>query len=75
LPHPRFIKIKDRDLADEYSLSRLPSLVYFRSGIPVVYHSDLTDEEEVLEWLIQHQGRESPKNVSQFKLFNRLNNS
>lgn len=36
-------------------MTELPSLVYFRNGIPVVYHGDLRDEEEVLEWLIQHQ--------------------
>ena len=52
----RFVKIKDAKLAEEYSLVQLPALVYFRGGIPVVYHGDLEDEEEeVLEWLIQHQ--------------------
>eukprot|EP00094_Tigriopus_californicus_P009562 TCALIF_09219-PA protein Name:"Protein of unknown function" AED:0.40 eAED:0.40 QI:0/-1/0/1/-1/1/1/0/681 len=51
----RFVKIKDRELAEEFSLKDLPSLVYFRNSIPVVYHGDLTDETEVLEWLIQHQ--------------------
>ncbi len=51
----RFIKIRDRELAEEYSLTRLPALVYFRGGIPVVYHGDLLSEEDVLEWLIQHQ--------------------
>lgn len=51
----RFVKIFDTELADEYSLTELPSLVYFRNGIPVVYHGELDDETEVLEWLIQHQ--------------------
>lgn len=51
----RFVKINDKELADEYSLKTLPALVYFRAGIPVVYHGDLRDEPEVLEWLIQHQ--------------------
>ena len=51
----RFVKIRDRELAEEYSLAALPSLVYFRSGIPVVFTGDLSDEEDVLEWLIQHQ--------------------
>ncbi len=40
-------------LADEFSLGvggdgRLPALVYFRAGMPVVYHGDLTDEDEVV---------------------------
>ena len=51
----RFVKIRDRELAEEYSLAQLPSLVYFRSGIPVIFTGDLADEEDVLEWLIQHQ--------------------
>ena len=53
----RFVKIRDRELAEEYSLAALPSLVYFRGGIPVVFTGDLSDEEDVLEWLIQHQVR------------------
>lgn len=47
----RFVKIRDKTLADEYSLGgRLPALVYFRHGIPVVYQGDLADESEVLTW-------------------------
>ena len=54
--HNRFVRIFDRDLAEEYSLThRLPALVYFRRGIPLVYTGDLSDEPEVLEWLILHQ--------------------
>ena len=51
----RFVRIFDRDLAEEYSLPGLPTLVYFRRQIPLVYTGDLTDEPEVLEWLILHQ--------------------
>jgi len=51
----RFVRIFDTDLAADFSLYKLPSLVYFRNGIPVVYEGDLRDEAEVLEWLIQHQ--------------------
>jgi hypothetical protein len=43
-------------LAGDFSLNKLPALVYFRNGIPVVFEGDLKDEAEVLEWLIQHQG-------------------
>ncbi len=51
----RFVRIRDKQLAEDFSLKRWPSLVYFREGIPVVYQGDLKDEAEVLEWLIQHQ--------------------
>ncbi len=54
----RLVKINDPDMADDFSLDRLPSLAYFRRGIPVVYDGDaddLKDGPEVLEWLIKHQ--------------------
>ncbi|CAG0889024.1 unnamed protein product, partial [Cyprideis torosa] len=50
-----FVKINDEDLADEYSLDKLPSLVYYRKQIPIVYDGDLTDEESVLEWLVRNK--------------------
>jgi len=51
----RFVRIQDEKLAEDFSLEAIPSLVYFRGGIPIVYQGDLTDEAEVLEWLIQQQ--------------------
>ena len=51
----RFVRILDLDLAGDFSLTKLPALVYFRNEIPVVFEGDLKDEAEVLEWLIQHQ--------------------
>ncbi|ODM96284.1 putative protein disulfide-isomerase C1F5.02, partial [Orchesella cincta] len=47
-----FVKINDDELADEYNLDVLPSLVYYRNQIPIVFDGDLTKEEEVLEWII-----------------------
>lgn len=32
-----FVKINDEALADEYSLDSLPTLVYYRHRIPIVY--------------------------------------
>lgn len=32
-----FVKIADEELAEEYSLATLPTLVYYRNSIPVVY--------------------------------------
>lgn len=34
------VKINDPDLADEYSLGSLPSLVYYRKRIPVVFDGE-----------------------------------
>jgi len=51
----RFIRIKDPELADDYSLRKIPCLVFFRREIPVVYAGELKDEQEMLEWLIKNQ--------------------
>ena len=68
----RFVKIQDDYLTEEYSLGKLPALVYFRKKIPVVYFGDLMDETEVLEWLIQHQSsvddEDSVESVTNAKL-------
>ena len=32
-----FVKIADEELAEEYSLSSLPTLVYYRNSIPVIF--------------------------------------
>ena len=32
-----FVKIADEELAEEYSLSSLPTLVYYRNNIPVIF--------------------------------------
>lgn len=36
-----FVKINDDDLAEEYSLWSLPTLVYYRNGIPIIYEGTL----------------------------------
>ncbi|XP_021959977.1 uncharacterized protein LOC110855885 isoform X3 [Folsomia candida] len=50
-----FVKIQDDELADEYNLESLPSLVYYRLEVPIVFDGDLTNEEDVLEWLITNK--------------------
>ncbi|XP_074599634.1 hulk isoform X2 [Brevipalpus obovatus] len=48
-----FVKISDQALAFEYGLEEMPSLVYYRRKIPIVYQGDLENEEAVLEWLFE----------------------
>ncbi|KZS03022.1 Uncharacterized protein APZ42_034433 [Daphnia magna] len=54
-----FVKIADEELAEEYSLASLPTLVYYRNSIPVIYEGDLMREEDVLEWLVQNKNTAS----------------
>ncbi|XP_045469597.1 uncharacterized protein LOC123677131 isoform X1 [Harmonia axyridis] len=50
-----FVKINDEALAEEYNLGTLPALVYYRHQIPIIYEGELTKEDDVLEWLVQHK--------------------
>ena len=39
----------------DYSLPKLPCLVFFRREIPIVYAGELSDEHEMLEWMIKNK--------------------
>ncbi|XP_069688963.1 uncharacterized protein hlk isoform X3 [Periplaneta americana] len=58
-----FVKIADEQLADEYNLEHLPALVYYRHQIPIIYTSELTREEDVLEWLVQNKSTGDEEDV------------
>jgi len=59
----RFLRIHDKELADDFSLPRLPSLVFFRKEIPIVYAGDLADEHEMLEWMIKNKSSADDEDV------------
>ena len=59
----RFLRINDPELADDYSLTRVPCLVFFRKEIPIVYAGDMNDENEMLEWLIKNQSSADDEDV------------
>ncbi|XP_063533402.1 uncharacterized protein LOC134743724 isoform X4 [Cydia strobilella] len=58
-----FVKIHDEELAEEYSLGELPRLVYYRHEIPIIYESELSKEEDVLEWLIANKSTGDEEDV------------
>ncbi|KAK3916303.1 Protein disulfide-isomerase A5 [Frankliniella fusca] len=47
-----FVKTQDFDIAEDYGVTDFPCLVYFENQIPNVFEGDLSEEEEVLQWLI-----------------------
>ncbi|XP_026480365.1 uncharacterized protein LOC113386821 isoform X1 [Ctenocephalides felis] len=58
-----FVKIHDEDLADEYNLGSLPTLVYYRHQIPIIYEGELSKEEDVLEWLVANKSTGDEEDV------------
>merc|ERR1711971_27589 len=59
----RFLRIHDKELADDFSLASLPSLVFFRREIPIVYAGELSDEHEMLEWMIKNKSSADDEDV------------
>lgn len=49
------MKTQDYSIAELYGISEYPVLVYFEENVPNVYEGSLSEEEEVLQWLIQQK--------------------
>ena len=58
-----FVKVNDLELVDEYGLTGIPSLVYYRHGAPILYEGDINDEEAVLEWLVHNRSTGDDEDV------------
>ena len=43
-----------KGIEKNYGIGTLPALVQFSDGIPVLFHDDLDEYEEVLEWILEN---------------------
>ncbi|KAL0110124.1 hypothetical protein PUN28_013635 [Cardiocondyla obscurior] len=59
-----FVKIDNAEEAKEYGIQKVPSMLYFEKGIPMVYEGNLEDEEKVLKWLEQQQKADQIEDVT-----------
>lgn len=46
-----FVKIASPEAASHYNIVNIPSLVYFRKRLPMLYDGDLHQVDRVLQWL------------------------
>ncbi|CAG0886763.1 unnamed protein product [Cyprideis torosa] len=63
-----FVKIKDARYAKKYGITKVPALVYFRKRFPSIYRGDLTEEEEVLDWLQKNRFKHPELNLFMYGL-------
>lgn len=49
------VKINDLELVDEYGLSKIPSLVYYRNKAPILYEGDFVSPDQLLDWLVHNR--------------------
>jgi len=54
----QFVKSNDVKLAHEISIFSFPALVYYETGVPIMYDGNLKNEKRVLQWLIDQKNDE-----------------
>ncbi|RWS24346.1 uncharacterized protein B4U80_03687, partial [Leptotrombidium deliense] len=51
-----FVKTDDLEAADKYNVrDKLPTIVFFENEVPAIYDGDISNEDNVLKWLIEQQ--------------------
>ncbi|XP_055708465.1 uncharacterized protein LOC129804839 isoform X11 [Phlebotomus papatasi] len=51
----QFVKSSDAKLAHEIGIFSFPALVYYETGVPIMYDGNLKNENRVLQWLIDQK--------------------
>ncbi|XP_058810774.1 uncharacterized protein LOC131675703 isoform X2 [Phymastichus coffea] len=59
----QFVKSKDAKLAAEIGIFSFPALVYYETGVPIMYDGNLLDEAEVLDWMVRQKNDESIEEI------------
>ncbi|KAL6447205.1 hypothetical protein ACFW04_001475 [Cataglyphis niger] len=59
----QFVKSNDAKLAAEIGVFSFPALVYYETGVPIMYDGNLLDENEVLEWMVKQKTDESIEEI------------
>ncbi|XP_066141840.1 uncharacterized protein hlk isoform X1 [Euwallacea fornicatus] len=65
----QFVKSKDSRLASEIGIFSFPALVYYETGVPIMYDGNLLDLNEVLEWMIDQKNDQSIEQIDRQTLF------
>ncbi|XP_063244025.1 uncharacterized protein LOC134543121 isoform X2 [Bacillus rossius redtenbacheri] len=65
----QFVKSKDSKLASEIGIFSFPALVYYETGVPIMYDGNINDEEGVLEWMVKQKNDVSIEEIDRDTLF------
>ncbi|XP_022229052.2 uncharacterized protein LOC111078586 isoform X14 [Drosophila obscura] len=60
----QFVKSNDVKLAHEIGIFAFPALVYYETGVPIMYDGNLKNENRVLQWLINQKNLGERKSKS-----------
>ncbi|XP_043272030.1 uncharacterized protein [Venturia canescens] len=59
----QFVKSNDAKLAAEIGIFSFPALVYYETGVPIMYDGNLLDETEVLDWMVKQRNDASIEKI------------
>ncbi|XP_055320480.1 uncharacterized protein LOC129577457 isoform X16 [Sitodiplosis mosellana] len=65
----QFVKSNDVKLAHEIGIFAFPALVYYETGVPIMYDGNLENETDVLDWMIEQKTDESIEEIDRHTLF------
>ncbi|XP_059615096.1 uncharacterized protein LOC132260781 isoform X3 [Phlebotomus argentipes] len=65
----QFVKSSDAKLAHEIGIFSFPALVYYETGVPIMYDGDMEDEREVLDWMVKQKTDSSIPEIDRETLF------
>ncbi|XP_017050302.1 uncharacterized protein LOC108094296 isoform X12 [Drosophila ficusphila] len=54
----QFVKSNDVKLAHEIGIFAFPALVYYETGVPIMYDGNLKNENRVLQWLVNQKRKD-----------------
>ncbi|XP_063985202.1 uncharacterized protein LOC135166658 isoform X3 [Diachasmimorpha longicaudata] len=64
----QFVKSNDAKLAAEIGIFSFPALVYYETGVPIMYDGNLLDESEVLDWMTKQRNDASIEKINREQL-------
>ncbi|XP_052860920.1 uncharacterized protein LOC128267978 isoform X6 [Anopheles cruzii] len=70
--HIQFVKANDEKLAHEIGIFSFPALVYYETGVPIMYDGDLSNEYDVLDWMHGQKTDESIQEVERDELLRNI---
>ncbi|XP_065366812.1 uncharacterized protein hlk isoform X7 [Calliphora vicina] len=65
----QFVKSNDVKLAHEIGIFAFPALVYYETGVPIMYDGNMEDENEVFKWILEQKADESIELIDRETLF------
>ncbi|XP_054718538.1 uncharacterized protein LOC129227940 [Uloborus diversus] len=69
------VKNDNFSAAQKYGLKKLPALMFFKEGSPIVFEGNLMKEEEVLQWLIDQLANDEIEDINENTLENLIENN